>query len=87
MMANFSQLMNARWLRRLAVSGQGPHPDDPPPGPVHRYLSSSVGRADASSGAVSSLDGNLFPDHESPTSLPWSDRDSEVAVIFNDGSD
>jgi hypothetical protein len=29
------------------------------------------------------LDGNLFPDHESPPSLPCSDRDSEVAVIFN----
>src|SRR6516164_7342158 len=33
------------------------------------------------------LDGNLFPDHESPPSLPCGDRDSEVAVIFNDGSD
>jgi len=33
------------------------------------------------------LDGNLFPDHESPPSLSCSDRDSEVAVIFNDGSD
>src|ERR1700730_10885145 len=33
------------------------------------------------------LDGNFFPDHESPPSLPCSDRDSEVAVIFNDGSD
>jgi hypothetical protein len=31
------------------------------------------------------LDGNLFPDHD--PSLPCSDRDSEVAVIFNDGSD
>jgi hypothetical protein len=29
----------------------------------------------------------LFPDHESPPSLPRGDRDSEVAVIFNDGSD
>jgi hypothetical protein len=33
------------------------------------------------------LDGNLFPHHESPLSLPCSDRDSEVAVIFNDESD
>ena len=33
------------------------------------------------------LHGNLFPDHESPPSLPCSDRDSEVAVIYNDGSD
>jgi hypothetical protein len=33
------------------------------------------------------LDGNLFPDHESPPSLPCSDGGSEVAVIFNDGSD
>jgi hypothetical protein len=33
------------------------------------------------------LDGNLFPDHESPPSLPCGDRDSEVAVVFNDGSD
>jgi hypothetical protein len=28
-----------------------------------------------------------FPDHESPPSLPCGDRDSEVAVTFNDGSD
>ena len=33
------------------------------------------------------LDGNLFPDRESPPSLPCGDRDSEVAVIFNDGSE
>src|ERR1700687_1677840 len=33
------------------------------------------------------LDGNLFPDHESPPSLPCGDRDSEVTVIFNDESD
>jgi hypothetical protein len=33
------------------------------------------------------LDGNLCPDHESPPSLPCGDRDSEVAVVFNDGSD
>jgi hypothetical protein len=33
------------------------------------------------------LDGNVFPDQESPPSLPCDDRDSEVAVIFNDGSD
>ena len=33
------------------------------------------------------LDGNLFPGHESPPSLPGGDRDSEVPVIFNDGSD
>src|ERR1700683_4796856 len=33
------------------------------------------------------VDGNLFPDHESPPSLPCSDRESEVADIFNDGSD
>jgi hypothetical protein len=33
------------------------------------------------------LDGNLFPDHESPPSLPCSDRNSEVGVIFKDGSD
>jgi hypothetical protein len=33
------------------------------------------------------VDGNLLPDHESPPSLQCSGRDSEVAVIFNDGSD
>jgi hypothetical protein len=33
------------------------------------------------------FDGNLFSDHESPPSLLCSDRDSEVPVIFNDGSD
>ena len=33
------------------------------------------------------LDRNLFPGHESPPSLPCSDRDSEVPVIFNDGDD
>src|SRR5271168_549143 len=33
------------------------------------------------------LDGNRFPDHESSPSLPCGDRDSEGAVIFNDGSD
>jgi hypothetical protein len=33
------------------------------------------------------LDGDLFPGHESPPSLACGDRDSEVAVIFNDGGD
>ena len=33
------------------------------------------------------LDGDLFPGHESPPSLTCCDRDSEVAVIFNDGGD
>jgi hypothetical protein len=33
------------------------------------------------------LDGDLFPGHESPSSLASGDRDSEVAVIFNDGGD
>jgi hypothetical protein len=33
------------------------------------------------------LDGDLFPGHESPSSLACCDRDSEVAVIFNDGGD
>jgi len=33
------------------------------------------------------LDRNLSPSHESPPSLPCSDRDSEVAAIFNDGTD
>jgi hypothetical protein len=28
------------------------------------------------------LDGNLFPDHESPPSPPCGDSDSELAVIF-----
>jgi hypothetical protein len=49
-------------------------------------------RINSSSWACSSahyalLDTNLFPDHESPPSLPCGDRGSEVAVIFNDGSD
>src|SRR5437899_3568139 len=33
------------------------------------------------------LDGNLFPGHESPPSLPCRDRDSEIPVIINDGGD
>jgi hypothetical protein len=33
------------------------------------------------------LDGNPFPDHESPPSPSCSDKDSQIAVIFNDGSD
>jgi hypothetical protein len=33
------------------------------------------------------LDGDLFPGHESPPSLACGDRDSEIAVIFNDGGD
>jgi hypothetical protein len=33
------------------------------------------------------LDGNLFPGHESPPSLPCRDRDSEILVMINDGSD
>jgi hypothetical protein len=36
---------------------------------------------------LSPLDGDLFPGHESPPSLASGDRDSEVAVIFNDGGD
>src|SRR4051794_13370570 len=32
------------------------------------------------------LDGNVFPGHESPPSLPR-DRDSEIPVMFNDGGD
>jgi hypothetical protein len=33
------------------------------------------------------LDGDLFPGHESPPSLACGDRDSEIAVIFNDEGD
>ncbi len=33
------------------------------------------------------LDGNLFPGHESPPSLPCCDRDSEIPVMINDGGD
>jgi hypothetical protein len=33
------------------------------------------------------LDGNLFPGHESPPSLPCRDRDSEIPVMINDGGD
>jgi hypothetical protein len=33
------------------------------------------------------LDGNLFPGHESPPSLPCGDRDSEIPVMINDGDD
>ena len=33
------------------------------------------------------LDGNLFPGHESPPSLPCRDRDSEIPVMINDESD
>ena len=33
------------------------------------------------------LDGNLFPGHESPPSLPCRDRDSEIAVMINDWGD
>jgi hypothetical protein len=33
------------------------------------------------------LDGNLFPGHESPPSLPCRDRDSEIPVRINDGGD
>src|SRR2546428_2047174 len=33
------------------------------------------------------LDGNLFPGHESPPSLPCRARDSEIPVMINDGGD
>ena len=33
------------------------------------------------------LDGNLFPGHESPPSLPCHERDSEIPVMINDGGD
>jgi len=33
------------------------------------------------------LDGDLFPGHESPPSLPCCDRDSEIPVMINDGGD
>ena len=33
------------------------------------------------------LDGNLFPGHESPPSLPCRDRDLEIPVMINDGGD
>src|SRR5260370_20327276 len=33
------------------------------------------------------LDGNLFPGHESPPSLPCCDRDSEIPVMINDGGE
>jgi hypothetical protein len=33
------------------------------------------------------FDRNLFSGHESPPSLPCSDRDSETPDIFNDGND
>ena len=33
------------------------------------------------------LDGNLFPGHESPPSLPCRDRDSEIPVMINDGGE
>ena len=33
------------------------------------------------------LDGNLFPGHESPPSLPCRDRDSEIPVMINDRGD
>jgi hypothetical protein len=36
---------------------------------------------------VEFLDGNLFPGHESPPSLPCRDRDSEIPVMINDGGD
>jgi hypothetical protein len=33
------------------------------------------------------LDGNLFPGHESPPSLPCGDREPEIPVMINDGDD
>ena len=33
------------------------------------------------------LDGNLFPGHELPPSLPCRDRDLEIPVMINDGGD
>jgi hypothetical protein len=32
------------------------------------------------------LDGNFFPGHESPPSLPCRDRDSEIPVMIDDGA-
>jgi hypothetical protein len=50
-----------------------------------RINSLSRSRSSASSLTHVFLDGNLFPGHESPPSLPCRDRDSEIPVMINDG--